>query len=126
AVELQEGQFVVVAGLEIGIGKLERLTATKAEVSYFASPALGEAQREWVARDRVRPHVLVGQTRVYWEHDTRGWIVGRVAEDGLIKGDLYGTDEDLYFIELPNQEMARVRCSALRIRWDQPVDDPVS
>ena len=124
---LREGEFVRVRGSDLGTGKLSRLSEGEAEVTYFASPARGQVHTQTVDLASIEPVILSAQTRVYWyDSEAARWFVGRASEDGRLDGHHFGSSEDLYFIELPNQQVARVLISALHVRWDRPVDDPVA
>lgn len=121
------GEFVCVQGLPLGTGKLVSLDGGMAEVSYFASPAFEEVHRVSVEVERLTVVALTAQTRVHWFDSVTGrWLVGRAEEDGRVAGHLLGVREDLYQIDLPNRESARVPLSLLRVRWDRPIDDPVA
>jgi ATP-dependent helicase HepA len=124
---LHDGDFVWVDGLPLGIGKVLRQQDATCEVSFFASPARGEAYRETVDRQRVHREILRAQTRVYWrEGESEGWRVGRIAEDGRVQARHVGRTEDAYVVELPQRSIARIELSRLFVRWDLPVDDPVA
>ncbi len=121
------GAFVRIEGLDLGIGKLVQQHGTLADVEFFGSPASGAVHRETVTTNRISRAILTEHTRVYWfDLESRRWMLGRVAEDGLVSARDIGSNEDHYFVELPNKKCARVAESALHVRWDRPVDDPVA
>ncbi len=124
---LRLGDHVEVEDLFLGIGKVADLRGSEVEVAYFGSPASGVAHKEVVALERVRPVTLSAQTRVHWQDEETGtWRVGRVAEDGRVRGQDVGSPVDLYFVEMPNKRAARIPVPLLQVRWDRPVGDPVA
>lgn len=100
-----------------GVGRVGEISGAKIRVDCFESIAKPVARSWWIEAAECRPEVLQKQTRVYWQDaDTGTWRTGRIV----------GGDQNEYFVRLPNAEFDfKVPESALRVRWDKPVSNPV-
>lgn len=100
-----------------GIGRVGEIDGSKVRVDCFESIADPVTQSWWIEAAECRPEVLQKQTRVYWQDaDTGTWRTGRIV----------GGDQHEYFVRLPNAKFDfKVPQSALRVRWDEPVSNPV-
>lgn len=121
------GSFVNVPSTDFGLGKITKFSGSQVTISYFSSPIGDECHRQVFGKSEVKKQILQAQTRVYWyDEENRSWLVGRIAEDGRIDANHAGLEEDYYFIHLPNQKYARIPESKLYVRWNRPIEDPVS
>ena len=101
----------------LGIGRVGAVDGAKAQLDCFESVAAPVVDSRWVASAECQPVNLLLQTRVYWQDsDTGNWRAGRIV----------GGEAPQYFVRLPNSEVDFLVPEAqLRVRWDQPVSNPV-
>lgn len=111
------GQLVQYAGSP-GVGRVGEIDGSHARVDFFESVAEPLTHSEWVPLVDCGPVVLTPDTRVYWRNrDTGDWLAGRVK----------AFVDDRYFVQFPNVLYDfPVPVSELRVRWDQPIADPIS
>ncbi|RGA04365.1 restriction endonuclease subunit R [Microbispora triticiradicis] len=111
------GQLVQYAGSP-GVGRVGEVDDSRARVEFFESVAEPLAHSEWVPLVDCDPLILSPGTRVYWRNrDTGDWLAGRVK--ALV--------DDSYFVAFPNVPYDfPVPVDELRVRWDQPIADPVT
>jgi ATP-dependent helicase HepA len=116
AVRTEVGQLVVHPKCP-GIAHIAHVEDGQTRLDLFESAACPVAEEMWVALDEVRRCVLGRQTRVFWrDHATGAWRAGRVVGGG----------PEEYFVRPPNSDVdVRVAESALRVRWDRPLADPL-
>lgn len=110
------GQLVVHPEVP-GIARVGNIEGTRAQLDLFESAGRPVAAQLWVATSEVRRCTLGRQTRVFWRDDaTRAWRAGRIVGGG----------PEEYFVRPPNSDTdIRVTESALRVRWDRPLVDPL-
>jgi len=103
--------------LVLGIGRVGAVDGAKVQIDCFESVAAPVVDSRWVAYAECQPVNLLLQTRVYWQDsDTGNWRAGRIV----------GGEAPQYFVRLPNSEVDFLVPEAqLRVRWDQPVSNPV-
>lgn len=101
-----------------GIGRVIEITEAKVCVEFFDSVAVPSAATKWVPKNQCRRVFLDLETRVFWRRpDTGDWLAGRV------KGHI----DNKYYVQFPNHSSHfPVAEKDLRVRWDRPVNDPVS
>ena len=100
-----------------GIGRVGAVDGARVRIDCFESVAAPVVDSRWVAPAECRPVKLHLQTRVYWQDsDTGNWRAGRIV----------GGEVPRYFVRLPNSDVDfQVPEDQLRVRWDQPVSNPV-
>ena len=115
----QVGEFVrcsVPPYSDWGVGKLVATENDRAVVQFFDSP--GAKLPDLVKFDER--HLLNArlpvQTRVYMKAVGSRWQVGRVLED----------DRSVIFVQFPNNETINVPVEQLQVRWNKPLQDPLT
>ncbi|TDC79149.1 protein DpdE [Streptomyces hainanensis] len=114
---LHAGNIVVFAGGP-GMGHVGGVDRDRVRVDFFESTAEPVADSMWVPTADCRRIRLESETRVYWRNpDTGAWLAGRV------KGPTGGG----YFVQFPNTKYDfPIPEDQLRVRWDRPVENPVT
>ena len=99
---------------DLGLGWFE---ATGGLLRFFDSPARPDLVVPLHGHE-IKRVTLEKEQRVWWNDGSR-WLVGRVDSPGLNGA----TD---YFVHFPNGRTELLPSHSLRVRWQQPVTDPVS
>ncbi|MCK9871167.1 hypothetical protein MRI28_16235 [Nocardiopsis dassonvillei] len=114
---LKVGHLVTYANCP-GIGRIGSIEEDRVRIDFFESVATPIAESVWIEANRC-DHVRLGvETRVYRRNpDTGSWLAGRVKDK----------QGDKYFVRFPNAEYDfPVPENQLYVRWDRPVQDPVT
>lgn len=113
---LRVGDFVI-RDVRKGIARIGSVRAASIRLEYFESVAEPVALTEEVGDRAYQVVTLSVGTRVYWRNaDTGVWTSGRIA----------GHQGDRYFVRFPNADYDfPVPGVELRVRWNQPVKNPM-
>lgn len=110
------GQFVLHRNAR-GIARVAAVDNGRVRLEHFDSAARPTVGEFWAGTSEVRRCRLGNQTRVFWRDESVGcWQAGRVVGGG----------PDEYFVRVPNlEEDLRLPENELRVRWEEPVGDPL-
>lgn len=99
-----------------GVGKLVRITGSTATVQFFNAPGADLPTVVECGVNQLRAVRIPAQSRVWRRHAAGRWQVGRVLED----------DGRILFVQFPNGDTVNVDVAELQIRWNRPLQDPLS
>lgn len=112
------GSFVRVKselGGSLGMGKVTKLVANRAVVTYFDVPGEVAPFQLEAHVSSLRPVALAEQTRVFRHDEATGrWQVGRIV-DG---------EGETCLVAFPNQQVSNVPRTELQVRWRKPIVNP--
>jgi len=100
-----------------GLARVGEVRPDQVRLDCFESVTKPVAKQVWTRSGECRRALLATQTRVFWQDpDTGVWRAGRVV----------GGEPSGYFVRFPNTWDDRILPeTALRVRWDRPVSDPL-
>lgn len=99
-----------------GIGKIVSLVNGSALVQYFAHPGSGGTTTIECRTSDLRRATPPTQTRVWRRHHSGRWQVGRMlSHDGASA-----------YVQFPNVDRVTLDTDELFVRWNKPLDDPLS
>lgn len=99
-----------------GIGKLLSRTGAACVVEYFDAPT-SELVLEECLSSQLGSVSIPSQTRIYAFDEAVGtWEIGRVLDD-------HG---DSQLVKFPNGKVLHLPISRVFVRWDRPIEDPIS